>query len=78
MSEQRKYEIPTSFNLPVWYDEEFILVTESFRMHVTRGSRRRLRVMESGNVRGREETSEVLDWIQETVMRIRCELGVEG
>ena len=70
-------EIPTNFNIPKTYRHEFVLRCRNGIMKVRRGGRRSIAFETEGDLDIDTERSLALDWIQETIERIRFDVSDE-
>ena len=71
----KEYRIPTNFKMPWGYSKRFLLITNTGKMEIEARPPRSLKVTitQTGPNEPAEE-SRALDWIQESVERIRYEV----
>ncbi len=72
MSSYADWEIPTNFTIPKGYQVRFVFRGQRGVLRVARAGRRKLRFEQTGSFSPVEQ-SMALDWIQETVERMRFE-----
>ncbi len=72
-----EYFIPTNFKIPKGYKQRFVFNASKGKMIIERAGSRTLKVSICGKAEPRftVEGESALDWIQETIERIRFEAG---